>query len=56
VLRNWKHQGEETQETRPKGRQKDGRPYEPIEIPLISKEEVLAALEKVSKRVTPDED
>jgi len=37
-----------TQLTKPKGRDKDGNPYEPVEIPLPSDADVMGLLKKVA--------
>ena len=37
-----------TQLTKPKGRDKDGKPYEPIEIPVPSEGDVMGLFEKVA--------
>ena len=42
-----------TQPTQPKGRDRDGRPYESVEIPIPDKADVLGALEDAAKK--PDQ-
>jgi hypothetical protein len=42
-----------TQPTQPKGRDGDGKPYEPVEIPVPEKPDVLDALEGAAEK--PDE-
>jgi hypothetical protein len=37
-----------TQQTQPKGRDKDGTPYEPIEIPVPTEGDVMDLFEKVA--------
>jgi hypothetical protein len=39
---------EQTQPTRPQGRDKDGKPYESVEIPVPSERDVMSLLEKVA--------
>lgn len=42
--------GEPTQKTQPKGIDpKTGKPYEPVEIPVPEKRDVLGALERAAK-------
>jgi hypothetical protein len=41
------HDAEPTQLTQPKGRDKDGKPYEPIEIPVPTRSEVEGFFRKV---------
>jgi hypothetical protein len=38
-----------TQPTQPKGRNKDGKPYEPVEIPVPTQGDVMDLLEKVAR-------
>ena len=42
-------ESEPTQQTQPKGRDKDGKPAQPIEIPVPSDDEVMGLLEKAAK-------
>jgi hypothetical protein len=37
-----------TQPTQPKGRAKDGKPYEPVEIPVPTEGDVMGLFEKVA--------
>jgi hypothetical protein len=37
-----------TQQTQPKGRDKDGKPYEPVEIPVPTDGDVMGLFEKVA--------
>ncbi len=39
---------ERTQQTQPKGKDKDGKPHKPIEIPVPSERDVMGLLEKVA--------
>jgi hypothetical protein len=41
-------QPEPTQRTQPKGRDKEGKPYEPIEIPVPTEGDVMDLFEKVA--------
>jgi hypothetical protein len=43
----------ETQQSQPKGKDKDGKPYEPVEIPVPSEDDVMGLLEKAAK---PEDD
>ena len=43
------HEPKPTQQTRPKGRDKDGKPYEPIEIPVPTEGDVMGLFEKVAR-------
>jgi hypothetical protein len=43
-----------TQQSQPKGRDKDGEPYEPIEIPVPSDADVMGLLEKAAKPEADD--
>lgn len=43
-----RHEPKPTQRTQPKGRDKDGKPYEPIEIPVPTEGDVMGLLEKVA--------
>jgi hypothetical protein len=45
---------ERTQETTPKGHDKDGKPYAPIEIPIPERGDVMDFLEKAAKLPDPD--
>jgi hypothetical protein len=49
----YKPSGEPTQPTQPKGHDKDGEPFEPVEIPVPKKGEVLGALERAAKPAQP---
>lgn len=40
---------ERTQPTQPKGRDKDGKPYQPIEIPVPTEGDVMDLFEKVAR-------
>jgi hypothetical protein len=42
------HDAEPTQQTQPKGRDKDGKPHKPIEIPVPSERDVMDLLEKAA--------
>jgi len=42
------HDPQPTQPTQPKGRDKDGKPHEPIEIPVPTEGDVMGLLEKVA--------
>jgi hypothetical protein len=42
------HDAEPTQPTQPKGRDKDGKLYEPIEIPVPTEGDVMDLFEKVA--------
>ncbi len=42
------HEPKPTQSTQPKGRDKDGKPYEPIEIPVPTEGDVMGLFEKVA--------
>jgi hypothetical protein len=42
------HDPKPTQQTQPKGRDKAGKPYEPIEIPVPTEDDVMGLLEKVA--------
>jgi hypothetical protein len=53
---NRKHHQSPTQRTQPKGRDQDGKPYEPIEIPVPTEADVLGALEKLAKTDQKDEE
>jgi hypothetical protein len=44
----------ESQRTQPKGKDKAGKPAEPVQIPVPKKAEVLGLLEKVAKTPDPD--
>jgi hypothetical protein len=39
---------EQTQQTQPRGRDKDGKPYPPIQIPVPTKADVMGVLEKLA--------
>jgi hypothetical protein len=43
------HGSEPTQPTQPKGKDKQGKPYEPVEIPVPTKGDVMRVFEKVAK-------
>ncbi len=45
-----------TQLTKPKGRDKAGDPYEPIEIPIPTEGDVMGLFEKVAHAPAGDED
>jgi hypothetical protein len=47
-MTNEDHSAEPTQPTRPKGQDKDGKPYGPIEIPVPTEGDVMAFFEKVA--------
>jgi hypothetical protein len=48
------HEGYPSQQTQPKGiNPKTGKPYEPVEIPVPSREEFLRNLEKVAPKPEP---
>jgi hypothetical protein len=49
------HDAEPTQLTQPKGRDKDGKPYEPVEIPVPTRGEVRAFFRKVMRPGKPAE-
>jgi hypothetical protein len=49
MRRNWQHIGKPTQPTQPKGKDKQGKPYKPVQIPTAKKADVLGALEKAAK-------
>jgi hypothetical protein len=38
----------QTQPTQPKGKDGDGKPYEPVQIPVPSERDVMGLLEKVA--------
>jgi hypothetical protein len=42
------HGTEPTQQTKPKGRDKKGKPHDPIEIPVPTEGDVMGLLEKVA--------
>lgn len=44
---------EPTQPTQPKGRDKDGKPYEPVQIPVPKVSTFRAAIRKVAQPVKP---
>lgn len=46
------HSREPTQPTQPKGRDKDGKPYEPVQIPVPKVSTFRAAIRKVAQPVT----
>ncbi len=46
-------QPEPTQPTQPKGRDKDGKPYEPVQIPVPKISTFRAAIRKVAQPVKP---
>jgi hypothetical protein len=48
--RRRKSQPEPTQLSQPKGRDKDGKPYEPVEIPVPSEADVFGDLEKLARK------
>lgn len=48
--RDLKDTSKPTQPTQPKGKDEDGKPYEPVEIPIPRKREVLGALERASRK------
>lgn len=39
-----------TQATQPRGRDREGRPYDPVRIPVPGREDVLGALERAARR------
>ena len=43
------HEPQPTQPTQPKGRDKDGKPYPPIEIPVPTEGDVMDLFEKVAR-------
>jgi hypothetical protein len=43
-----------TQPTRPKGRNRDGTPYEPVDIPIPEKSDVLGGLEDAAQEPGPE--
>jgi hypothetical protein len=45
-----------TQPTQPKGRDRDGKPYEPIEIPVPTEGDVMDMFEKVAHASADDGD
>jgi hypothetical protein len=47
-MANEDHSAEPTQPTQPKGRDKDGKPFEPIEIPVPTEGDVMGLFEKVA--------
>jgi hypothetical protein len=47
-MTNEDHSAEPTQRTQPKGRDKDGQPYEPVEIPVPTEGDVMGLFEKVA--------
>ena len=51
----WLRGDEPTQPTQPKGTDKQGKSYEPVEIPIPTKGAVLGALERAAKPVPQDE-
>jgi hypothetical protein len=44
------HAPEPTQPTQPKGRDKDGKPYEPVEIPVPKRKDWEAVLRRATGR------
>lgn len=48
MRRNWQHTGKPTQPTRPKVKDKQGKLYKPVQIPIPKKADVLGALEKAA--------
>jgi hypothetical protein len=48
-----KHDGEPTQLTRPKGKDKDGNPAKPVEIPVPKVSTFRAAIRKVAQPTKP---
>ncbi len=51
-----KHELKPTQLTQPKGHDRDGKPYEPIEIPVPTEGDVMGLLEKVAHAHTDADD
>ena len=48
--RDWSDTGEPTQPTQPKGIDpKTGKPYEPVQIPIPKRDDVLGDLERAAK-------
>jgi hypothetical protein len=45
----------QTQPTQPKGKDRDGKPYEPVEIPVPSEGDVMGLLEKVAHAPADDD-
>jgi hypothetical protein len=43
-----KQEPQPTQQTQPKGTDRDGRPYEPVEIPVPSEDDVMGLLKKAA--------
>jgi hypothetical protein len=52
MRRNWQHTGKPTQPTKPKGKDKQGKPYKPVQIPIPKKADVLGTREKAAKSPT----
>ena len=50
------HEPEPTQLTQPKGRDRDGEPHEPVEIPVPTRGEVREFFRKVARPGKPPED
>jgi hypothetical protein len=48
------HDPEPTQLTQPKGKDRDGKPYEPIEIPVPTRGDVMSFFRKVMRPGKPD--
>jgi hypothetical protein len=56
MRRNWQHTGKPTQPTKPKGKNKYGKPYKPVQIPTAKKADVLGTLEKAAKSPPPSKE
>jgi len=49
------HSAEPTQPTQPKGTDKDGKPFEPVEIPVPTRGQVMEFFRKVMRPGMPPE-
>jgi hypothetical protein len=53
MRRNWQHTGKPTQPTRPKGRDKQGKPYQPVQTPMPRRREFFEKLSRVAEPEKP---